>query len=56
MHSAVLPEIPVVRQLRSVVADFWVSGVSTLTKEQSDLIGALKFKKLTKKEQLSLDL
>ena len=33
-----------------------VSGVSTLTREQTDLLGTLTLKKPTKREQLSLDL
>jgi hypothetical protein len=36
------------------VNDKTMSGVSTLTKDQTSLLGALALKKPTKKEQLSL--
>ena len=51
-----LAQLKAIHRHQVKVNDKPVSGVSTLTKEQTDLLGTLTLRKPTKKEQLSLDL
>ncbi len=51
-----LAQLKTIHRHQVKVNDKPVSGVSTLTKEQTELLGTLTLKKPTKKEQLSLDL
>ena len=51
-----LAQLKAVHRHQVKVNDKPVSGVSTLTKEQTDLLGTLTLTKPTKKEKLSLDL
>jgi transposase len=51
-----LAQLKTIHRHQVKVNDKPLSGVSTLTKEQTDLLGTLTLRKPTKKEQLSLDL
>ena len=51
-----LAQLKAIHRHQVKVNDKPVSGVSTLTREQTDLLGTLTLRKPTKKEQLSLDL
>lgn len=51
-----LAQLKAIHRHQVKVNDKPLSGVSTLTKEQTDLLGTLTLRKPTKKEQLSLDL
>ncbi len=51
-----LAQLKTIHRHQVKVNDKPLSGVSTLTKEQTELLGTLTLRKPTKKEQLSLDL